>query len=86
MVAGFEAFQRLQRDGRNRDEILSAMKDRDLTIMQAIKGSMQLFGVGLGDAKTIVAAHPSWLQTAEASEPFHDALLNAFRDAESPGE
>ena len=86
MAPEFEDFRGLQRDGGSRDEILAAMKDRGRTVIQAIKASMQLFGVGLGAAKAIVASHPSWCQTARASEPLHDALLKAFRDAESPRE
>jgi ribosomal protein L7/L12 len=82
----FDDLLGLQRDGRSRDEILIAMKERGLTIAQAIKASMQLFGVGLGDAKSIVASHPSWSQTARAAEPLQDALIQAFRDTESRGE
>jgi ribosomal protein L7/L12 len=59
------------------------MMESGLTITQAIKASMQLFGVGLGDAKSIVASHPSWSQTAQAAQPFQDALIQAFRDTES---
>lgn len=86
MAPEFDDLLGLQRDGRSRDEILIAMKERGLTIAQAIKASMQVFGVGLGDAKSIVASHPSWSQTARAAEPLQDALIQAFRDAESRGE
>lgn len=85
MAPEFDDFLGLQRDGRSRNEILTAMKKRGLTIAQAVKASMQLFGVGLGDAKSIVASHPSWSQTAQAAEPLQDALIQAFRDADSPG-
>ena len=85
MTIGPENFVELQQDGVSRDEILIAMKDRGLTIMEAIKASMRLFDVGLGEAKTIVASHPSWSQTAQAAEPFHEALIDAFRGSESAG-
>ncbi len=35
------------RDGKSSDELLTAMKERGLTITEAIKASMQLFGIGL---------------------------------------
>jgi hypothetical protein len=74
----------LQRDGRSQNEILAAMKGHGLTISQAIKISMELFDVGLGEAKSIVVSHPSWSQTAQAAEPFQEALVQAFREIESP--
>ena len=68
----------LQHDGKGSDEILAAMKDRGLTITEAIKASMQLFGVGLGEAKLLVTSHPSWNQTAEVARPFQDNLIQLF--------
>ena len=71
----------LHRDGRSSDEILIVMKERGLTIAEAIKTSMRLFGIGLGEAKSLVSSHPSWNQAAEAAKPFQDGLIEAFRDA-----
>jgi len=68
----------LHHDGKGGDEILVAMKDRGITITEAIKASMQLFSISLGDAKSLVASHPSWIQTAEAARPFQDDLIRAF--------
>jgi ribosomal protein L7/L12 len=75
----------LHRDGKSSGEILTAMKERGLTITEAIKASMQLFGIGLGDAKSLVSSHPAWNQTAEAAKPFQDDLIRAFRDASGSG-
>ncbi len=68
----------LHQDGRSKGEILTAMKEQGLTITEAIKASMRLFGIGLGEAKSLVSSHPSWNQTAEAAEPFHNDLRRAF--------
>ena len=76
-----DEFMGLHRAGGGRAEILKAMSDRGLTITEAIKASMRIFGIGLGDAKTLVSAHPSWIQTAEAAKPFQDDLIQAFQDA-----
>ncbi len=70
----------LHREGKDSGEILTAMKEQGLTITEAIKTSMQLFGIGLGEAKTLVASHASWNQTAEAARPFQDDLIRAFQD------
>lgn len=84
MAPEFDELLELQRDGRSREEILAAMKDRGLTIAQAIKASMHLFDLGLGDAKRLVASHPSWAETAQAAGPFQEDLIQAFRAAEDP--
>jgi hypothetical protein len=84
MTFDFDDFSGLLRDGRSRDEILTAMKEHGLTISQAIKVSMHLFGFGLGDAKSIVSSHPSWIETAQAANPLQDALIEIFRATEDP--
>ena len=81
MTPELDYLLELQRGGAGRDEILNAMKTRDLTIIEAIKASMQLFGVGLGDAKAIVTSHPAWSPIARAAIPLHDAIIQVFRDA-----
>ena len=65
----------LQQVGKSRSEILAAMKAHGFTIAEAIKGSMQLFGIGLGDAKSLVTSDPSWIPTAQAAVPFQDELV-----------
>ncbi len=57
------------------------MKDRGLTIIPAIRASMHVFGISLGDAKSLVSSHPSWTPTVEAARPFQDDLIEAFREA-----
>jgi hypothetical protein len=78
-MPGLDELVGLYRDGKSSDEILVVMKERGLTITEAIKASMQLFGIGLGDAKSLVTSHSSWNQTAAAAKPFQDELIEAFR-------
>lgn len=75
----------LPRTDQTRAEILTTFKARGLTITEAIKASMQLFGLGLGDAKLLVASHPSWTPVVEAAGPIHDDLVEAFREVATPG-
>ncbi len=80
-----EELVNLHRDGRSIGEILKVMKERGLTIAEAIKASMQVFNIGLGEAKSLVSSHQSWTQTAKASEPFQDELIKAFQEVSSVG-
>jgi ribosomal protein L7/L12 len=77
-----EDFLDLLPDGRSRDEVLAQMRDSGLTIVEAIKASMKLFDVGLSEAKSLVASHSSWVETARAAEPLHNELMEAFRESE----
>ena len=73
-----DEFVSLHHNGRSSTEILKAMNDRGSTITEAIKASMQLFGIGLGDAKSLLSSHPSWHPIVEAAQPLHDELIQAF--------
>ena len=75
----------LHRDGTSTGEMLKVMKERGLTIAEAIKASMKVFNVGLGEAKSLVSSHQSWTQAAEAAEPFQDELIKAFQQDSSVG-
>ncbi len=76
-----DELESLHRHGTKNGEILAAMKSGGMTITEAIKASMQIFGIGLAEAKDLVSSHPSWIQTAEAAKPFQEDLIRAFRDA-----
>jgi len=80
-MSEYDEFLELYRDGKSMDEILAEMKKRGLTIIHAIRATTRIFGVGLGDAKSIVASHPSWVQTAEASIPLHDEIIKVFQES-----
>jgi hypothetical protein len=78
MAFELDEFLQLQQGGRSQGEILTALKEHGLTIVEAIKASRSLFGIGLGEAKSIVTSHPSWSETAQAARPFQDALIRTF--------
>jgi ribosomal protein L7/L12 len=78
-MPGLDELLGVHRDGRSSDEILMVMKEQGLQITEAIKTSMRVFGMGLGDAKSLVISHPSWHQMAEAAKPFLDDFIEAFR-------
>lgn len=80
----YDEFADLYRLGMSMDEVLAAMKERGLTMIQAIAASRRLFGVALGEAKTIVASHPSWAEAAAVSALLHDELIKLFEDSDDP--
>jgi hypothetical protein len=71
----------LRRNSKSGHEILTAIKEQGLTMMEAIKASMQLVVIALGDAMSLVSSHPFWILASEAAEPLHNELIQAFRDA-----
>ena len=66
------------------DEVLAAMSRKGLTITEAIRTARNVLGIGLGEAKVLVANHPAWAATAEAARPLHDEFLQAFQDIAEP--
>jgi ribosomal protein L7/L12 len=78
-----EGFAEALRAGRSRSDVISEMKRRDLTIIEAIKTARELFGITLGEAKQLVSSHPDWKQTAAAAGPLHEEIIQAFDDADA---
>jgi ribosomal protein L7/L12 len=64
--------------GVSTEQIVALMRDRGLTIAEAIKASVAVFGVSLGDAKDIVSSNAAWSDIAVAAEPLHNELHRLF--------
>ncbi|MGE6763699.1 hypothetical protein ACQKGO_37155 [Corallococcus interemptor] len=60
--------------GVSKEDVVVALHAAGLTIIECIKGLMQLYGLSLGDAKSIAASHPVWRGIVKAAEPLHDEL------------
>lgn len=67
-------------NGKSQHEIIDLMNTRGMPIIDAIKVVRELFPLGLGDAKRLVATHPAYQEIAAASEPLHDEAIRAFRE------
>ena len=65
-------------EGRTQSELIASMKRHGLTIIDAIKAMRELFGVSLGDAKEVVSSHPAYNDSAVASGPLHNEILQVF--------
>ncbi len=66
--------------GMSQGEVIAAMKSRELSILDAIKAAREVFGISLGEAKQLVALHPDYCETAAASAPLQDELIQSFQD------
>ncbi|MBN8470715.1 hypothetical protein JYJ95_29775 [Corallococcus exiguus] len=60
--------------GLSREDAVVALHDAGLTIIYGIKGISQLYGLSIGDAKSVVAGHPVWRGIVKAAEPLHQEL------------
>lgn len=67
-------------ENQSRGDFVAALRGQGLSITEAIKVSMQEFGISLGDAKSLVTTHPSWKATAKAAIPLHNALIKVFEE------
>lgn len=56
------------------EEVINGLHSEGLTITDSMKALRILYGINLGEAKTLVTAHPIWSSVVRANEPFHDAL------------
>jgi ribosomal protein L7/L12 len=66
--------------GMSQGEVIAAMKCRGLSILDAIKAAREVFAISLGEAKQLVASHPDYCETAAASAPLQDELIQSFQD------
>lgn len=70
------------KEGRSRAELIGEMKHRGLSILEAIKTTRELFGLSLGEAKSLVTSHPDWRQASAVAEPMHEEIIQAFQNAD----
>ena len=56
------------------EDVIAHLHMEGLTITDSMKVLRLLYGIRLGEAKKLVAAHPVWLSVVQANEPFHAEL------------
>lgn len=71
------------RAGRSKVDLVHEMKERGLTVLEAIKTARELFGISLGEAKLLVCSHPVWQETAAVGSSLHEEIIQAFEAAEA---
>ncbi len=60
--------------GKSEKEIIKFLHKSGCTIAEAIKFAKEIFDISLGDAKNLVASHPSYADIANASSQLHEEL------------
>jgi hypothetical protein len=56
------------------EDLLRLLRDRGLTITEAMKALMAVEKISLAEAKVIVSSSPVWQEIVEAAQPLHDEL------------
>jgi|SRR5580704_18279677 hypothetical protein len=70
-----DEFRQAITEGKSHEEVIGLMRQRDLSIVWAVRVLTVLYKVGLADAKDAVTSHPAYRQIAAAAEPLHDELV-----------
>jgi ribosomal protein L7/L12 len=76
-----EDYQKRVSQGEPRDDVIASLHADGLSIIESIKAVRTLYGVGLGDAKQIVTAHPVWAEVVRNTQPLHEKMIKVMMDA-----
>lgn len=66
----------LKDSGVSQDDILSLLKDENVSIIDAIRLNRVCFKKSLGESKQEVSIHPSWQYISEKGDKFHQELID----------
>lgn len=69
----------LKSNGLSQEDITKFLKQKDLSIMTAIRVNRELFNMSLQEAKEYVATSADYKEIHEASKFLHDELMENFR-------
>ena len=73
-------------EGMSQQDAISVMKHHGVSTIEAIKAVREIYSIGLGPAKQLVTSHDAYSDAVMTAEPFHDAILEAFRERADDGE
>jgi hypothetical protein len=83
MISSIEELRLQVVDGMSQFEAIDEMKRYELSIIEAIKLTRELYCIRLGEAKNALSSHPAYAQIAEASKPWQDELIRVFPELEN---
>jgi ribosomal protein L7/L12 len=83
MSNSIEELQLRVADGMSQFEAIDEMKRFELSIIEAIKLTRELYCIRLGEAKNAISSHPAYAQVAEASRPWQDEIIRVFQELEN---
>lgn len=61
--------------GASQEDIIANLHAQGVNIIESMRVIREVYGVGLGDAKRIVTAHPVWTPLVQHWDPIHAALI-----------
>jgi ribosomal protein L7/L12 len=61
-----------------KDTVLKAFHDKQFSVVEAMRGIRNVYGISLGEAKNIVAQSPLWKNEVEAGDKLHEEVLNVI--------
>ena len=73
-----EIYRRRQAEGMSQDAIVADARNQGFSVIDTIKIVRRLYGIGLREAKEVVAAHPAWLPEAQHMAELADAVTKVF--------
>jgi hypothetical protein len=83
MSNSIEELQLRVADGMSQFEAIDEMKRFELSIIEAIKLTRELYCIRLGEAKNAISSHPAYAQVAEASRPWQDEIIRVIQELEN---
>jgi len=75
MLAGLREDRRV-----TEDQVLARLRERNASMVQAIKALVQLFGLSLGDSKALASHHAAWRTIHLANAPLHEEAKRVATD------
>ncbi len=77
-----EKMRALIRLGASQGDVIKAMRDERLHIVECIKLTSLLYEIPLGVAKDAVHSSDAWQDTREQNEAFHTQAVQALEDTD----
>lgn len=62
--------------GQSQAQIVSFLKEKEVSIVDAMRINRKVFNCDLGDSKHYVSNHEAWKEICAGHENFHDQLYN----------
>lgn len=68
--------------GSTPEDVIGMMKDKELTIAEAIKATREILGISLAEAKRQVSCHRRWTAESTAASALHDQIIDVISKLE----
>lgn len=66
--------------GQSQTQIVSFLKEKEVSIVDAMRINRKVFDCDLGDSKNYVSNHEAWKEICAGYEKFHDQLYDMLEE------